>query len=152
MSWEDIDTAVVKTTKFAAKHKLPGIRAIEPNPNLAAVKKAAQCSDQESAALEAEAALVDRDLQVLITECSSSSRGPAAGGASGLGRHRDVVDVGVAALGRYGLGACSARHYYGSFDTHVELEKKLAGLYPSLARQAGGCEGEFQRCPSSCLT
>lgn len=53
-----------------------------------------------------------------------------------------VRTTAIQAFRRYGLGPCSARWFYGSFDVFVALERRLAKLYPSLQLHAGRCRGE----------
>lgn len=156
MSWDDIDRALVEIARIGVEHGVPGMRKIDADQNLAAVKDAHQLGiGQELSALEEEARTVDSTIEDCIEEWAKSSPSPSAehdrgsssmtatdGGVSGLGRHQDVVDAGITALQRYGIGPCSARHYYGCFDTYLALEKKLATLYPCLTKQAGKCEGQ----------
>lgn len=59
-----------------------------------------------------------------------------------IGSSQEVVEAGVQALHKYGIGPCSARWFYGSFDTFIDLEQRLAYLYPSLVAQAGRCRGQ----------
>lgn len=154
MSWDDIDQALVDISRIGVEHGVPGMRKIEADQNLAAVKDAHQLdTDQELSALEEEARMVDSSIEDCIKALTNNnpslehgrrclSLAVTDGGASGLGRHQAVIDAGITALQRYGIGPCSARHYYGCFDTYLALEKKLATLYPCLAKQAGKCEGQ----------
>lgn len=154
MSWDDIDRAVVEISRISVEHGVPGMRKIEADRNLAAVKDAHQLdTDQELSAIEEEARMVDSSIEDCIEALTNNSPSleqgrrclsltVTDGGASGLGRHQCVIDAGITALQRYGIGPCSARHYYGCFDTYLALEKKLAALYPCLAKQAGKCEGQ----------
>lgn len=41
----------------------------------------------------------------------------------------DFPNRNVTCLNKYGLGACSARWLYGTFDIHLKAEKKIANLY-----------------------
>lgn len=168
MSWDDIDRALVEISRIGVEHGVPGMRRIEADRNLAVVKDVHQLdTDQELSALEEEAHMVDSSIEDLIgalaNNSPSSEHGRQGlgltitdGGASRLGRHQDVIDAGITALHRYGIGPCSARHYYGCFDTYLALEKKLATLYPCLTAQAGKCEGRSlvhsSIVPSSLLT
>lgn len=54
----------------------------------------------------------------------------------------EVIDAAVASLQKYGVGPCSARHFYGTYDVFMRLEKRLAALYPCLVEQAGQCAGK----------
>lgn len=62
-------------------------------------------------------------------------------GANEIGSSAEVVEAGVQGLRRYGIGPCSARWFYGSFDSFIHLEQRLAKLYPSLVAQSGRCRG-----------
>lgn len=53
----------------------------------------------------------------------------------------EVVQAGIEALRLYGIGPCSARWFYGSFDIFIQLERRLATLYPSLLALSGPCRG-----------
>lgn len=59
-----------------------------------------------------------------------------------IGSSQEVVEAGVQALHKYGIGPCSARWFYGSFDSFIHLEQRLADLYPSLVAQSGRCRGQ----------
>ena len=54
----------------------------------------------------------------------------------------EVVEAASQGLQKYGIGPCSARWYYGSFDSFIRLEQRLARLYPSLLAQSGKCRGK----------
>lgn len=146
MSWDDIDQAVVEISRIGVEHGVPGMRKIEANQNLTAVKNTHQLAiTQHLSALEEEARIVDSSIEDCIEhcrQCLNPTVDANDGGTSGLGRHQAVIDAGTKALQRYGIGPCSARHYYGCFDTYLALEKKLATLYPCLTKQAGKCEGQ----------
>ena len=55
----------------------------------------------------------------------------------------EVVEAASQALQKYGIGPCSARWYYGSFDSFIRLEQRLARLYPSLSARSGKCRGKY---------
>ena len=77
---------------------------------------------------------VDFFLDSLIADNQSiaaSSRAPPS----------TIASIGKDAIRKYGLGPCSARWFYGSFDAFITLERTIANLYPSLVRQAGRCRG-----------
>jgi hypothetical protein len=38
----------------------------------------------------------------------------------------EVVQAGIEGLRKYGIGPCSARWFYGSFDIFIQLERRLA--------------------------
>ena len=58
-----------------------------------------------------------------------------------VGSAPDVIEAGVGGLHKYGIGPCSARWFWGSFDSFLHLEQRLAKLYPSLVKQSGRCRG-----------
>ena len=62
--------------------------------------------------------------------------------ADEIGSSPEVVEAGVQGLRKYGIGPCSARWFYGSFDSFIHLEQRLAQLYPSLVAQSGRCRGQ----------
>ena len=65
-----------------------------------------------------------------------------------VGSNPDIVEAAVQGLSRYGIGPCSARWFYGSFDSFLNLENRLAKLYPSLqAQSGGGCQGTLKFAP-----
>ena len=65
----------------------------------------------------------------------------------------EVIEAASQGLQKYGIGPCSARWYYGSFDSFIRLEQRLARLYPSLVAQSGKCKGKYflavPHCPLS---
>ena len=61
-----------------------------------------------------------------------------------VGTEDEVLSAGASALQKYGVGPCSARWFYGSFDVFLKLEQRLARLYPSLVKQAKRCRGATQ--------
>jgi len=44
----------------------------------------------------------------------------------GLTNHPSVKERAIAAVKKYGVGTCGPRGFYGTIDTHLDLEKKLA--------------------------
>ncbi|KAL4870553.1 hypothetical protein BDV12DRAFT_165811 [Aspergillus spectabilis] len=95
-------------------------------------------SDLVDPAVQVESAAVDAKMLKYVDELSSASR---ANGHSleSLKSDQLVRTAGVEALKNYGIGPCSARWFYGSFDIFIQLERRLAGLYPSLLAQSGLC-------------
>lgn len=67
-------------------------------------------------------------------------------GDSEVGGSNEVIQAGIQGLRKYGIGPCSARWFYGSFDSFIELERRLASLYPSLVKQSSHCRGT-SNCP-----
>lgn len=47
----------------------------------------------------------------------------------GLVERKEVLDVALLAIDKYGVGSCGPRGFYGSFDVHIELENKMAEFY-----------------------
>lgn len=81
---------------------------------------------------------VDQQLLELIGNLRAKNRVQS----NKIGSSTEVVEAGVQALHRYGIGPCSARWFYGSFDSFVHLEQRLAKLYPSLVEQPGRRRGQ----------
>lgn len=46
----------------------------------------------------------------------------------GLGSRKEIKDVAVKALTKYGCGSCGPRGFYGTIDTHEILEKDIAEM------------------------
>ncbi|KAH8820193.1 pyridoxal phosphate-dependent transferase [Xylogone sp. PMI_703] len=83
---------------------------------------------------------VDEELLHYVDKLSSSQ--PLVNGQLDH-THELVRKAGVEALREYAIGPCSARWFYGHFDIFVQLERRLASLYPSLLDQSGYCRGEY---------
>jgi serine palmitoyltransferase len=47
----------------------------------------------------------------------------------GLVERKEIQQVAREAIDKYGVGSCGPRGFYGSFDVHIELEKKVAEFY-----------------------
>jgi serine palmitoyltransferase len=50
----------------------------------------------------------------------------SSNGFLGYHVHPEIIDTAIECTNRYGVGACGPRGFYGSFDTHLELEKNIA--------------------------
>lgn len=61
-----------------------------------------------------------------------------------VGTEDEVLSAGASALQKYGVGPCSARWFYGSFDVFLKLEQRLAQLYTPLLKQAKRCRGTIK--------
>lgn len=83
---------------------------------------------------------VDEALLNYVDELSVTGITAAVNGPSSK-NHNEVVLAGIDGLRTYGIGPCSARWFYGSFDIFIQLERRLAALYPSLLAQSGQCRG-----------
>ena len=96
---------------------------------------------------------VDEGLINYVDELSVAESAAAANCGDGPRKemHGEVVRAGIEGLRTYGIGPCSARWFYGSFDIFVQLERRLAALYPSIIAQSGKCRGKlyFPRFPFS---
>jgi serine palmitoyltransferase len=46
-----------------------------------------------------------------------------------LAERKEVLASARAAIDKYGVGSCGPRGFYGSFDVHINLEKKIADFY-----------------------
>ncbi len=88
---------------------------------------------------------VDEGLISYVDELSVAGSAPAANCSDGPQKemHGEVVHAGIEGLRTYGIGPCSARWFYGSFDIFVQLERRLAALYPSILAQSGKCRGKL---------
>lgn len=84
---------------------------------------------------------VDEALLKYVNELSVAGSATVNGPSSK--KHDEVVLAGIDGLRTYGIGPCSARWFYGSFDIFIQLERRLATLYPSLIAQSGQCRGSF---------
>lgn len=84
--------------------------------------------------LEDESQSVDKKLLNYVNELSKLNEG--------LVGHPEVVQAGIESVRKYGIGPCSARWFYGSFDIFIQLERRLASLYPSLVAQSGKTRGK----------
>jgi len=50
----------------------------------------------------------------------------ATNGFLGYQVHPEIIDTAIDCTNHFGVGACGPRGFFGSFDTHLELEKKFA--------------------------
>ena len=85
---------------------------------------------------------VDEALLNYVNELSVTASAAAVNGPRSK-MHDEVVLAGIDGLQTYGIGPCSARWFYGSFDIFIQLERRLAALYPSILAQSGQCRGKF---------
>ena len=133
-TWPDIYRLLNTTIRICLSIGVRGIQATTFDDKL--MKKADlcdeavehQCNATDEELLEYIAGLQDRDIR----------------DDSNVGRSHEVIQAGVDGLRKYGIGPCSARWFYGSFDSFIDLERRLANLYPSLVMQSGVC-----RCTSN---
>ncbi|MCJ1405277.1 hypothetical protein MMC11_008504 [Xylographa trunciseda] len=131
LAWEDIDTVIREIAVIAKEADLPGLPPVDADFTSLVTR------DPEDQMVENETRhtdeLVSTFIDRLIEEGDVSSRYFSEAEES------EIAFAGMLALHRYGLGPCSARWFYGSFDVFLALEQTLAQLYPSLVCQAGRC-------------
>ncbi|PYI12628.1 a-oxoamine synthase fum8 [Aspergillus sclerotiicarbonarius CBS 121057] len=130
-SWSDILNLVNVSIAIACKLNIHGIRPMTFDESCLPV------NDEEPLNVVAESEATDTAFHQYVATLSSSNmprRGPFS-----AAKHAEVVSAGVQAFNKYGVGPCSARWFYGSFDIFVALERRLARLYPSLQAHAGRC-------------
>jgi len=134
LSWEDLHTALNVAIDTCVKIGVVGVRHV-PLDSTAALSKA----PSNSASVLQESETTDKALsEFVLTLAKTCEEANSNVGGSPL-----VLGAGTAALKLYGIGPCSARWFYGSFDVFVSLEQRLAKLYPSLQHLHGRCRGDF---------
>lgn len=141
MTWPDIYKLLTTCVLVCHKIGLPGVKSnTRFDPSLLTR------TDPIDASIEMESKDVDNDLLRYVEELSLS----ASGFNSQNKKLKDeVINAGMEGLKKYGIGPCSARWFYGSFDVFIQLERRLAGLYPSLLKQSMYCRGIFPHHPLS---
>ena len=131
-TWPDIHHLLQTTITVSRKLKIAGVKAIRIDPSLVDRKEA------EDEKVQKESDEVDQQLLATVQSLTQVPRK-----VNHLhGAEKQVVLAGVNALKKYGVGPCSARWFYGSFDIFVDLEQRLANLYPSIVLQSGRTRGE----------
>lgn len=133
IEWADLRSALTTTIDICVKHKVPGVKKIFIDPY--SLPKEMLPSDAEITNSRA----VDGELFELVDTLAQSDKKQLQ--ATAIGSHPKILAAGALALRNYGIGPCSARWYYGSFDVFVRLEQRLASLYPSLIQHSGRCRG-----------
>lgn len=133
IDWADLRSALTTTIDICVKHNVPGVKKIFIDPYT--LPKEIIPSDVEITTSKA----VDGELYELVN--TLAQRDGDYPRKTDIGSHKKVLAAGTLALKTYGIGPCSARWYYGSFDVFVRLEQRLAGLYPSIVRHSGRCRG-----------
>lgn len=132
-SWSDVHKLLETTISIAKKLKVYGVRSIEIPKDLLTRQ------DVSTPGAEKQARAVDAKLHKYIkTLKPRQSLVPY----QKHGFEQEAIEAGVKGLKQYGLGPVSARWFYGSFDVFVNLERRLAKLYPSLVKQSGRCRGK----------
>lgn len=130
LTWADLQAALMILIKTGVEHRIAGVKRIDPNAEKLPL-------DESSKDLEASYVSVDEDLMRLVDSLAPDHPQPTHVGSS-----NEVIQAACAAVRTYGIGPCSARWFYGSFDSYIALEQRLAQMYPSLIRQVGPCRGK----------
>ncbi|KAI9695781.1 MAG: hypothetical protein M1836_006047 [Candelina mexicana] len=127
-TWPDIYKLLTTTITIAQKLRVRGVQPTTFDTTL--LDRVDRCDDL----LTAQSNTVDAQLLELVS--ALSAKNPSRTDKNGSSA--EIIDAGVQGLHRYGIGPCSARWFYGSFDAFIHLEQRLAHLYPSLVLQSGG--------------
>ena len=135
MTWPDIHRLLTTIVHIAEKIHIRGIRPTGFDSTLFA-----RCDPLEPA-MKMECESVDEALLSYVDDLSVAGSAAAAANRQQNKRYDEVVRAGIEGLRTYGIGPCSARWFYGSFDIFIQLERRLAALYPSLLAQSGQCRG-----------
>lgn len=130
-TWPDIHRLLNTTVKISLSIGVRGVRAT------AFDEKLLQKEDVCDAIVERQSNAIDEQLLEYIDALRDSN----IRGASEVGGSSQAIQAGIQGLQKYGIGPCSARWFYGSFDSFIGLERRLASLYPSLVKQSGHCRG-----------
>jgi len=134
LSWEDLNTALTVAIDTCVKIGVVGVRSVSLDPTTALA-----VAPSNSALVLKESEATDKALSEFVLDLAETKKS----GSTSVGGSPLVLGAGTAALRLYGIGPCSARWFYGSFDVFVSLEQRLAKLYPSLQRLHGRCRGDF---------
>lgn len=136
-TWPDIYRLLASIVHIARKVQVRGIRPTDFDSTLST-----RC-DPFDPAIRTECDSVDEALLNYVNELSVTVSAAAAVDGPRSEMHDEVVLAGIDGLRTYGIGPCSARWFYGSFDIFIQLERRLAALYPSILAQSGQCRGIF---------
>ncbi|KAI4199277.1 MAG: hypothetical protein LQ350_004737 [Teloschistes chrysophthalmus] len=128
-TWPDIHRLLNVTIKISLSIGVRGVRATTFDDKLL------QKEDFCDAVVEQQCNTTDEQLLEYVDALSDNN----VRGDSEVGGSSEVIQAGVQGLRKYGIGPCSARWFYGSFDSFIKLERRLASLYPSLVKQSGHC-------------
>lgn len=131
-SWPDIHRLLRTTITICQKLKICNVKPVKVDPALLARQ------DEVDEMVVEESTRVDG----LLLNCVQTLSKVPRKTTHRHGAESEVLDAGINALKKYGVGPCSARWFYGSFDIFIDLEQKLANLYPSLIKQSGKCRGK----------
>ena len=132
-TWPDIYRLLTTTITICQKLKVSGVYPTSFDKSL--LDRRVHCDD-----------LVEQQSQAVnqqLLEYVDALRKIAPIRSDEIGSSAEVIEAANQGLQRYGIGPCSARWFYGSFDSFIQLEQRLANLYPSLLDLSGGnCRGE----------
>lgn len=135
LPWDDLNTALHVAVETCIKIGVSGVHRVLLDP--AAVLEPSKCDVDQ---LVAESRATDAHLSDVVADLAKKSQTEMID----VGSDPEVIGAGTAALNRYGIGPCSARWFYGSFDVFLSLEQRLARLYPSLQHLHGTCRGRHR--------
>ncbi|KAL4954542.1 a-oxoamine synthase fum8 [Aspergillus filifer] len=129
-TWPDIHRMLTVINIVSQRIRVRGVIPASYDPALLTM------TDSVDPAVLEESAAVDARMLRYVDELAGTKSSRRLGD---LKEDQLVRNAGVEALRKYGIGPCSARWFYGSFDIFIELERRLASLYPSLLAQSGRC-------------
>ncbi|KAI9817369.1 MAG: hypothetical protein M1832_004676 [Thelocarpon impressellum] len=128
-TWPDIRRLLQTTITISLKLKISGVRRVGIDQALL---------DRQE--LEDEDVLVEcRKVDAVLLDSVKALTRLSRPVQHLHGAEKPVIMAGVNALKKYGVGPCGARWLYGSYLVYVQLEQRLARLYPSLVSQSGRC-------------
>lgn len=130
-TWTDIHRLLNVTIEISLSIGVRGVRATAFDDKL--IQKEDFCDE----IVERQCNTVDKQLLEYVDALRNSN----VQSESEVGGSSEVIQAGIQGLRKYGIGPCSARWFYGSFDSFINLERRLASLYPSLVKQSGHCRG-----------
>lgn len=137
-TWPEIHRLLGVIVAASLKLGVRGVKATTFDENLL---DRAHPEAPEGVRLESERA--DSELLRFVDVLSAEEgKGSVTGTIVNRGFDEAVRAAGVEGLRRYGTGTTSARWFYGSFDIFIQLERRLASLYPSLVAATGPCHGK----------
>jgi serine palmitoyltransferase len=134
-TWPDIYRLLTTVVHVGRKLRVRGIRPTSFDPTLLA-----RCDPFEPA-VKMECEAVDEELLGYVEELSVAGTAVKVNGQRDKKHDELVRAAGIEGLRKYGIGPCSARWFYGSFDVFIQLERRLTALYPSLLALSGQCRG-----------
>ncbi|KAF7548178.1 hypothetical protein G7Z17_g7228 [Cylindrodendrum hubeiense] len=142
-SWSDILGLVNTLIAICCKLKISGVQPMVHNAD--SLPK----EEPEDIALVDESTNAEMALKEYVMKLAAEypAEAPEAITPLTLTQAYEVFEAGVQTFEKYGVGASSVRWFYGTFDVFIKLERRLAGLYPSLISHSGPCRGKFRGIP-----